>query len=105
MDNVTPQNAALVEEAAAAAQSLQDQTTNLSEIVAVFKTGEAKTSVMVAAKLIKQAARPLLIATRRLAPFRQVFADQRGAAGGDAADAEGLRCDSAARGQNLAPDD
>jgi methyl-accepting chemotaxis protein len=37
MDDVTQQNAALVEQAAAAAQSLQDQASNLSEVVGVFK--------------------------------------------------------------------
>jgi len=37
MDEVTQQNAALVEEAAAAAQSLQDQAARLSEVVSVFK--------------------------------------------------------------------
>ncbi|WDZ95986.1 methyl-accepting chemotaxis protein [Herbaspirillum sp. WKF16] len=37
MDEVTQQNAALVEEAAAAAQSLQDQAGRLSEVVSVFK--------------------------------------------------------------------
>ena len=37
MDQVTQQNAALVEEAAAAAQSLQHQASNLSRIVGVFK--------------------------------------------------------------------
>ena len=37
MDNVTQQNAALVEEAAAAAQSLQDQAANLSNVVSIFK--------------------------------------------------------------------
>jgi methyl-accepting chemotaxis protein len=37
MDQVTQQNAALVEEAAAAAQSLQDQATRLTHIVGVFK--------------------------------------------------------------------
>ena len=36
MDEVTQQNAALVEEAAAASQSLQDQATHLSEVVSVF---------------------------------------------------------------------
>lgn len=38
MDEVTQQNAALVEEAAAAAQSLLDQAKNLAETVSVFKT-------------------------------------------------------------------
>jgi methyl-accepting chemotaxis protein len=37
MDTVTQQNAALVEEAAAAAQSLQDQAARLSEVVSVFR--------------------------------------------------------------------
>jgi methyl-accepting chemotaxis protein len=37
MDEVTQQNAALVEEAAAAAQSLQDQAGRLSETVGIFK--------------------------------------------------------------------
>ena len=37
MDNVTHQNAALVEEAAAAAQSLQDQAGHLEQVVSIFK--------------------------------------------------------------------
>ncbi|MRV72013.1 HAMP domain-containing protein [Duganella sp. FT92W] len=41
MDTVTQQNAALVEEAAAAADSLRDLATNLSVTVAVFNTGIA----------------------------------------------------------------
>ncbi|WP_211468105.1 methyl-accepting chemotaxis protein [Collimonas silvisoli] len=40
MDKATQQNAALVEEAAAAAQSLQDQATGLAEVVNVFQLGE-----------------------------------------------------------------
>ena len=40
MDGVTQQNAALVEEAAAAAESLQDQAAQLEEAVSVFKLGE-----------------------------------------------------------------
>jgi methyl-accepting chemotaxis protein len=40
MDNVTQQNAALVEEAAAAASSLQEQAHNLSTVVSVFKLRE-----------------------------------------------------------------
>ncbi|EGF29996.1 Methyl-accepting chemotaxis protein [Oxalobacteraceae bacterium IMCC9480] len=38
MDDVTQQNAALVEQAAAAASSLQDQAGSLVEVVSVFKT-------------------------------------------------------------------
>jgi uncharacterized phage infection (PIP) family protein YhgE len=37
MDDVTQQNAALVEQAAAAAESLQDQAGKLAEAVSVFK--------------------------------------------------------------------
>lgn len=37
MDTVTQQNAALVEQAAAAAGSMQDQSANLTEVVSVFK--------------------------------------------------------------------
>src|SRR5690606_29753583 len=37
MDGVTQQNAALVQEAAAAAGSLQDQARRLTEVVAIFK--------------------------------------------------------------------
>jgi hypothetical protein len=37
MDDVTQQNAALVEQAAAAAMSLQEQASNLAEAVSVFK--------------------------------------------------------------------
>jgi len=37
MDQVTQQNAALVEEAAAATESLQDQADKLAQVVSVFK--------------------------------------------------------------------
>ena len=40
MDDATQQNAALVEEAAAAAQSLQDQAARLAQVVSVFKLEE-----------------------------------------------------------------
>jgi methyl-accepting chemotaxis protein len=40
MDSVTQQNAALVEEAAAAAASMQDQAARLSEVVGVFKLNQ-----------------------------------------------------------------
>ncbi len=39
MDGVTQQNAALVEEAAAAAESMQDQAATLARLVSVFKVG------------------------------------------------------------------
>jgi len=40
MDEVTQQNAALVEEAAAAAEALEDQARTLAEVVSVFKVGQ-----------------------------------------------------------------
>jgi methyl-accepting chemotaxis protein len=48
MDNTTQQNAALVEEAAAAAGSLQVQAANLADAVGVFKLGAS--SVLAAAR-------------------------------------------------------
>ena len=44
MDEVTQQNASLVEEAAAAAESMQDQARTLSEVVSVFKLDAAQSS-------------------------------------------------------------
>jgi uncharacterized phage infection (PIP) family protein YhgE len=41
MDQVTQQNAALVEQAAAAAASLQEQAGNLSQVVSIFKLDPA----------------------------------------------------------------
>jgi methyl-accepting chemotaxis protein len=38
MNHATQQNAALVEQAAAAAQSLQDQASHLEDVVSTFKT-------------------------------------------------------------------
>ena len=51
MDNVTQQNAALVEQAAAAATSLQEQASNLSMVVSVFKLqdGDSAMSKQIAA--------------------------------------------------------
>ncbi|QOL48511.1 methyl-accepting chemotaxis protein [Massilia litorea] len=40
MDQVTQQNAALVEEAAAAAEAMQDQAVGLAQAVSVFRTGQ-----------------------------------------------------------------
>jgi len=49
MDGMTQQNASLVEEAAAAAQSLQDQAAELAHVVSIFKLveGEEKPSAYV----------------------------------------------------------
>jgi hypothetical protein len=45
MDQVTQQNAALVEEAAAAAGSLQEQASGLSQVVSVFKLNDEPASL------------------------------------------------------------
>ena len=50
MDTVTQQNAALVEEAAAAAAIMQDQAENLTQVVSVFKLGGAYAALADASK-------------------------------------------------------
>ncbi|MGZ8316903.1 MAG: methyl-accepting chemotaxis protein, partial [Telluria sp.] len=55
MDSMTQQNAALVEEAAAAAQSLQDQASELARVVSIFKLVEGE-QVQVAAAPVAPAA-------------------------------------------------
>ena len=45
MDEVTQQNAALVEQAAAAAQSLEEQAANLKGAVSAFTIGEVRVPI------------------------------------------------------------
>jgi methyl-accepting chemotaxis protein len=52
MDDATQQNSALVEEASAAAQSLQDQASNLSQVVSVFKLDGLRQSANVPLKSV-----------------------------------------------------
>jgi methyl-accepting chemotaxis protein len=67
MDQVTQQNAALVEEAAAAAESLQDQASELANVVSVFKLGRnEQTTAMTRPAL---ASRPAPV--KRLTPKSQ----------------------------------
>ena len=73
MDEVTQQNAALVEEAAAAAESLEEQAQNLQGAVAIFNIGGSHTVVKAASRGAKASARvePLLRpATERRGPNR-----------------------------------
>jgi methyl-accepting chemotaxis protein len=61
LDQMTQQNAALVEESAAAAESLKDQATRLSSVVSRFQLSAqdaANTSPVAAAKASPAAARP-----------------------------------------------
>ena len=74
MDEVTQQNAALVEEAAAASQSLQEQAANLAGVVGTFKLAHGQAG---AAPRTPAAQRPAqhkatlkLVATRPAAPAR-----------------------------------
>jgi methyl-accepting chemotaxis protein len=63
MDAVTQQNAALVEQAAAAAQSLEDQGHRLSDAVAVFHLGDA---IQASAQAVISAVRAPVLAASRL---------------------------------------
>ncbi|AQR68074.1 methyl-accepting chemotaxis protein [Janthinobacterium sp. LM6] len=67
MDGMTQQNAALVEQAAAAAQSLQDQAAELAHVVSIFKLveGEEKPAAYVPAPVAAVAAP---VAARKPAP-------------------------------------
>jgi methyl-accepting chemotaxis protein len=58
MDEVTQQNAALVEEAAAASQSMQEQATELAAVVGFFKTGASQAAPVREAVVAKAPARP-----------------------------------------------
>ncbi len=64
MDDMTQQNAALVEEAAAAAESLQDQASKLAEVVSVFKLDHAGQAGQMAAARISSIASPSRQASR-----------------------------------------
>jgi len=63
MDTVTQQNAALVGEAAAAAESLQEQAKNLVQMVSVFKTGNSQPDAATAVAAVPQRQPGLKLAT------------------------------------------
>jgi methyl-accepting chemotaxis protein len=66
MDQVTQQNAALVEEATAAAQSLQDQAGKLAEVVGVFKLSGMQAARVVAAPRAALARSPVKAPVQKL---------------------------------------
>ncbi|MFY1984701.1 methyl-accepting chemotaxis protein [Achromobacter xylosoxidans] len=68
MDEVTQQNAALVEEAAAAAGSLQEQAQRLAEAVAVFKINAGDVIEVPARQLAQQHSAPRVAAAQTEAP-------------------------------------
>ena len=89
MDEVTQQNAALVEEAAAASQSMQEQAGELAHVVGFFKTGNhvasaAKPSPVRAAAAAPAIARP----AARPAPVRKAVAAAPARRGNAAAESE-----------------
>ena len=60
MDNVTQQNASLVEEASAAAASLEDQAGKLTQAVAAFRLQDSPATKSVAARVTSPARTPAL---------------------------------------------
>ena len=62
MDEATQQNAALVEQAAAAAQSLQDQAANLAGVVSVFKLDQRHGTVAQPLRTVNITPRPAVAA-------------------------------------------
>jgi methyl-accepting chemotaxis protein len=67
LDQMTQQNAALVEESAAAAESLKDQAVRLDKVVRVFHTGDPGSTALVA----PAAAAPVLTSVVDPAPAVQ----------------------------------
>jgi methyl-accepting chemotaxis protein len=61
MDGMTQQNAALVEEAAAAFQSLQDQAAELQRVVSIFKLAEGEEPAVVDAPAPAVASRAVVV--------------------------------------------
>ena len=76
MDEVTQQNAALVEEAAAASQSMQDQAGELAHVVGFFKTGNHVASATKLAPVRTAPAAPAIARpAAKPAPARKAVAD------------------------------
>jgi methyl-accepting chemotaxis protein len=75
MDDVTQQNAALVEEASAAAQALTEQASNLTQLISRYRVGEGS------AEAPRAAARPTAVpaapAVERRAPTRPLTGKKR----------------------------
>jgi methyl-accepting chemotaxis protein len=69
MDQVTQQNAALVEEAAAAAESMQEQAQSLTQAVSVFKlTPRANAGGEAVVRTVKPVAKVAALPARKMAP-------------------------------------
>ncbi|MGP1679548.1 MAG: methyl-accepting chemotaxis protein, partial [Burkholderiales bacterium] len=71
MDQVTQQNAALVQQASAAAESMQEQAGNLAQAVAVFNLGQAAGAAAGrSVELFEKRERPAQPAAERRGPDR-----------------------------------
>jgi methyl-accepting chemotaxis protein len=68
MDSMTQQNAALVEEAAAAAQSLQDQAAELARVVSIFKLDDGEESFGATLSAIAAPAAPVAASVPAVRP-------------------------------------
>ncbi|RZI39805.1 hypothetical protein EGT07_27015, partial [Herbaspirillum sp. HC18] len=84
MDEITQQNAALVEQAAASAESMQEQSAKLSEAVAVFKLGAAGQQAALSNAAVARPVTKQAIAQKAPAPARTAIAPRtvKPAAGG-----------------------
>jgi methyl-accepting chemotaxis protein len=71
MDQVTQQNAALVEQAAAAAQSMQDQAASLSQVVSIFRLDAGAPVVHTVALAIRDGAAKTQAAPARIGAARK----------------------------------
>jgi len=76
MDDVTQQNAALVEEASAAAQALTEQAANLTQLIARYRVGETSADEAPRSMLRPAAAAPARLVERR-APTRPMTGKKR----------------------------
>ena len=72
MDEVTQQNAALVEEAAAASQSLQEQASNLASVVGAFKLAQGQANAAQHSTPVRHAPAAKPPAARKAAPLKLV---------------------------------
>ncbi|NVK32214.1 MAG: hypothetical protein HWE20_14500, partial [Gammaproteobacteria bacterium] len=83
MDEMTQQNSALVEQAAAASESLEQQSSHLTSLVSFFKTDDAAPAIGLAAPAAARAAAPARHAPSTPAPRREAPRPKAAAAGGD----------------------
>jgi len=71
LDQMTQQNAALVEQSAAAAQSLKDQADRLAAAVAMFKLSQAEARAAIGAAQVASRSKPAALPPAKPAPSRR----------------------------------